>query len=96
MMLHETGVKGKRDRAVLINSYDVMVKEFKVPKDKRLTRAEIAVMSNNALYKASKDLYSQATIKQANDLAVKMGLKKKPVSWFERIIRMVKNAKTKQ
>ena len=93
MMLHEKGRKAERDRAVLINSYEAMCDEFRVPMLKRLTRSDIARMSNKALYRASKDVYSQATVKQANKLAIKMGLVEKPESWLKRIFRKVQYAK---
>ena len=85
MTLHEKGVKAERDRAILIHGYETMCDEFRLPASKRLTRADMARMSNQALYRASKDVYSQASVKQANRLAVKMGLKPKPESIFIRI-----------
>jgi hypothetical protein len=86
MMLHEKGKKSDRDRAILIKSYETMCNEFRLPACKRLTRADMARMSNQALYRASKDVYSQASVKQANRLAVKMGLVKKPDSWVNRAV----------
>lgn len=80
MTLHEKGVKAERDRAILITSYEVMCDEFRLPSSKRLTRANMAMMSNKVLYQASKDVYSQATVKQAKKLAIKMGLKD---SWYQ-------------
>lgn len=88
MMLHEKGIKSERDRAILINSYEVMCDEFRVPSLKRLTRADMARMSNEALYRASKDVYSQATVKQAKKLAVRMGLVEKPT---RKIINRIKD-----
>jgi hypothetical protein len=93
MMIHEKGAKAERDRAILINSYESMANEFKLPASKRLSRADMAKMNNQALYRASKDVYSQSSVKQANRLAVKMGLKPKPVSLIGRILRKVKYAK---
>ena len=83
MMLHEKGAKAERDRAILINSYEAMCDEFRLPAAKRLSRADMARMSNAAIYRASKDVYSQASVKQANKLAVKMGLKEKSPSWLD-------------
>ena len=89
MMLHEKGAKAERDRAILINSYEAMCDEFRLPAAKRLSRADMARMSNAAIYRASKDVYSQASVKQANKLAVKMGLKPKPETFINRIIKKV-------
>lgn len=87
MMLHKgNGQKAKRDRAVLINSYHVMVRDFRIPKERRLDDAGLARLSNEMLYKVNADLYSQATVKQAKRLAVKMGLLEKP---YKRIARKV-------
>ena len=85
MKVHNKGFKADRDRAVLINSYHVMCKDFNVPRDKRLDAARLASLSNEMLFKINKDLYSQATVKQARKLAVKMGLVDKPETWFNRI-----------
>ena len=89
MMLHEKGKKAERDRAVLINSYEAMCYEFRVPSIKRLRRVDMARMSNAALYRASKDVYSQATVKQAHRLAVKMGIAPKKETWIDRILMKV-------
>ncbi|HSW63603.1 MAG TPA: hypothetical protein VLH56_09885, partial [Dissulfurispiraceae bacterium] len=91
MTVHNNGFKAARDRAVLINSYHVMVKDFRVPKARRLDDARLASMSNEMLFKVNKDLYSQATVKQARKLAIKMGLLESPLqrrvrhftSWFK-------------
>ena len=85
MTVHNKGFKADRDRAVLINSYHVMCKDFNVPRDKRLDAARLANLSNEMLFKINKDLYSQATVKQARKLAVKMGLVDKPETWLNRI-----------
>ena len=85
MKVHNKGFKADRDRAVLINSYHVMCKDFNVPRDKRLDSARLASLSNEMLFKVNKDLYSQATVKQARKLAVKMKLIDKPETWFTRI-----------
>ena len=90
MMLHEKGRKSERDRAVLINSYEVMCDEFRVPMLKRLRRVDMARMSNAALYRASKDVYSQATVKQAHRLAVRMGLVERPEGLWGRIKTLFK------
>jgi len=83
MKLHTTnGMKAKRDRAILINSYHVMTKDFRIPKDRRLDDADLARLSNEMLYKLNADIYSQATVKQAKRLAVKMGLLESPWSAF--------------
>jgi hypothetical protein len=88
MTIHEKGVKAERDRAILIHSYETMCNEFRLPASKRLTRADMAKMSNKAIYQASKDVYSQASVKQANRLAVKMGLKESPKM---KIIKRIKD-----
>ena len=92
MTVHNKGWKANRDRAVLIAGYEAMCKEFRIARSKQLSAAEIARLSNEMLYKISKDLYSQATVKQANRLAVKMGLAEKPqtlvqcvLTWFKAI-----------
>ena len=82
MTVHNKGRKADRDRAVLINSYHVMVRDFHVPLSRRLDDARLAAMSNEMLFKVNKDLYSQATVKQAKALAVKMGLAESPLSIF--------------
>jgi hypothetical protein len=93
MMLHEKGKKAERDRAILINSYETMADEFRLPASKRLSSADIARMSNQALYQASKDVYTQAKPKQLVKLAVKMGLVKKPDSWVNRAVSFLKKVK---
>lgn len=92
MMLHDKGVKAERDRAILITSYEVMCDEFRLPFSKRLSRANMAMMSNKALYRASKDVYSQATVKQAKKLAIKMKLVEKPENIIDTIKRFISNA----
>ena len=89
MTIHNKGRKADRDRAVLINSYHVMVRDFRVPKARRLDDARLASMSNEMLLKVNRDIYSQATVKQANALAVKMGLIHKPQSWIGRKITQI-------
>jgi hypothetical protein len=74
MTVHNKGAKAARDRAVLINSYKVMCKDFRVPRHNRLDAAALARLSNDMLYRVNKDLYASATPKQAQRLAVKMGL----------------------
>ena len=86
MTVHNKGRKADRDRAVLINSYHVMVKDFRVPKARRLDDARLASMSNEMLLKVNRDIYSQATVKQAKRLAVKMGLVESP--WSELVSRV--------
>ena len=82
MTVHNKGRKADRDRAVLINSCHVMVRDFRVPKARRLDDARLASMSNEMLLKLNRDIYSQATVKQAKRLAVKMGLAESPLSIF--------------
>ena len=65
MTVHNKGRKADRDRAVLIHSYHVMVKDFRVPKARRLDAAALARLSNEMLYRVNKDLYASATPKQA-------------------------------
>jgi hypothetical protein len=86
MTVHKKGYKAKRDRAILINSYHVMCKDFNIPKQRRLDDAALARLSNEMLYKVNEDMYSQATVKQAKKLAVKMGLLESP--WTEFIKRV--------
>jgi hypothetical protein len=89
MKLHiANGFKAARDRAVLINSYHVMCKDFRIPKDRRLDDADLARLSNEMLFKLNSDLYSQATVKQAKRLAVKMGLIESPA---RKIINRIKD-----
>ncbi len=89
MTLHKgNGAKAARDRAVLINSYHVMCKDFRIPKERRLDDAGIARLSNEMLYKLNKDIYSQTTVKQAKRQAVKMGLLESP---WRRIVRLIKS-----
>lgn len=89
MVLHEKGMKAERDRAVLVASYDQMCREFRVPHAKRLTPSQMANMSNAALYRASKDLYNGASMKDAARLAVKMGLVVRPEPRIVRVVRVV-------
>jgi len=89
MRLHDKGQKADRDRAVVLHSYKVMCREFRVPRRQRLTTVQILSMSNNQLYQASKDLYNGATVKQARRLARKLGLNG-PVTppivrWFRKV-----------
>lgn len=87
MILHKgNGAKAARDRVVLINSYHVMCKDFRIPKDRRLDDA-LARLSNEMLYKLNRDIYSQATVKQAKRLAVKMGLLESPVGGMIRRVK---------
>jgi hypothetical protein len=99
MKLHDGNTfKAKRDRAVLIHSYHVMCKDFRIPKDRRLDDADLARLSNEMLFKLNSDLYSQATVKQAKRLAVKMGLLESPirrvVSWFKYTFKEAASAKS--
>lgn len=97
MTVHNNGFKAARDRAVLINSYHVMTRDFRVPKARRLDDARLASMSNEMLFKVNKDLYSQATVKQAKALAVKMGLEESKAqrlaAWFKSMFRRPIHAK---
>jgi hypothetical protein len=88
MKVHSNGFKAARDRAVLINSYHVMCHDFRIPKARRLDDAALARLSNEMLFKLNSDLYSQATVKQAKRLAIKMGLLE---SRAGRIIRLVRS-----
>jgi hypothetical protein len=99
MKLHiANGFKAKRDRAVLIHSYNAMCRDFRIPKAKRLDAVAIARLSNEMLFKLNSDLYSQATVKQAKRLAVKMGLLESPirrvVSWFKYTFKEAASAKS--
>ena len=97
MTVHNKGFKAARDRAVLIHSYYVMCHDFRVPKARRLDDAGIARMSNEMLLKMNKDIYSQATVKQAQRLAVKMGLAEsraqRLAAWFKSMFRRPIHAK---
>ena len=87
MTVHNKGRKADRDRAVLIHSYHVMVKDFRVPKARRLDDARLASMSNEMLLRVNRDIYSQATVRQAKKLAVKMGLAESPIGGMIRRIK---------
>ena len=98
MKLHNgKTMKAKRDRAVLINSYHVMCHDFRIPKSRRLDDAALARLSNEMLFKVNEDLYSQATVKQAKRLAVKMGLAESKAqrlaAWFKSMFRRPIHAK---
>ena len=88
MTVHRKGAKADRDRAVLINSYHVMCHDFRIPKKDRMDHATLARLSNEMLFKINKDIYSQATVKQARKLAIKMGLDE---SNLQRRIRRMKS-----
>ena len=90
MIVHNKGIKSDRDRAVLIHSYKVMCKDFKVPSDRRLSDIELARLSNKMIYRISADIYSQASVKQVEKLAVKIGLAKRPESWVNKIVTFLK------
>jgi hypothetical protein len=91
MTIHRKGAKADRDRAVLINSYKVMVKDFRIPRKDWLDQAALSRLSNEMLFKINKDIYSQATVKQAKKLAIKMGLLDKPESWIGRKVRHIRS-----
>lgn len=74
--VHNVGAKADRDRAIVLHSYLAMCEEFRVPRQMRLTPREIASMTNTQLYQASKDLYNNASVRQAQRLAVKLGVAK--------------------
>lgn len=93
MKVHTHGIKGDRDRAVLIRSYKVMCKDFKIPAKRRLNDVELARLSNKMIYRISADIYAQATPEQAKKLAIKMGLVKKPESWANKIVTFLKKVK---
>jgi hypothetical protein len=90
MKVHNKGYKADRERAVLINSYHVMCKDFNVPRRDRLDAAALARLSNDMLFKVNKDLYSQSTVKQARKLAIKMGLAEKPETWLNKLVNWFK------
>lgn len=95
--IHDKGAKADRDRAVVLRSYLTMCDEFRVPRRMRLTAREIAGMSNTQLYQASKDLYNNASVKQAQRLAVRLGVTEKPPAeetfvmptWLRRWLRKI-------
>lgn len=87
MNVHNKGHKSARDRAVLIHSYRVMCADFHVPRCDRLNAAALARLSNEMLYKITKDMYSQATVKQAKRLAIKMGLAESELSRHVRLFK---------
>lgn len=93
--VHNVGAKADRDRAVVLHSYLAMCDEFRVPRRMRLTPREIACMTNTQLYQASKDLYNNVSIKQAQRLAIRLGVAtQKPIEerlplprWIRRWLR---------
>lgn len=89
--VHSTGRKAERDRAVILASYREMCKAFRVPKSRRLSEKDIARMTNAQLYQASKDLYNGATVKQARQLAVRMGVAEKAPGIFSRAVSWVQS-----
>jgi len=74
--VHDKGAKGERDRAVILHSYYAMCREFRVPRDERLTAREVASMTTSQLYQASKDLYNNSSLRDAQRLARKLGVDK--------------------
>ena len=90
MRVHNKGRKADRDRAVLIHSYKVMCEDFRVPKERRLNDVDLARLSNKMIYRISADIYSQASVKQVEKLAIKIGLAKRPESWVNKIVTFLK------
>jgi hypothetical protein len=66
-----------------------MCVDFHVPQRDRLDTAALARLSNEMIYKITKDMYSQATVKQARRLAIKMGIAESELS---RHVRLIKSA----
>lgn len=99
--IHDKGAKADRDRSVILHSYLAMCDEFRVPRSRRLSTREIATMTNNQLFQASKDLYNGATIQQAQRLAIRLGLAQGPERFpavkkaWGRVRRIVRLAKIK-
>lgn len=99
--IHDKGAKADRDRSVVLRSYLAMCDEFRVPRRMRLTPREIASMTNTQLYQASKDLYNNASVKQAQRLAVRLGVTEKPPAeetfvmptWLRRWLRKITAAR---
>lgn len=91
-VVHNVGAKADRDRAVILQSYQAMVKEFRIRKSRQLTPREIATMTNAQLFQASKDLYNSATVKQASRLAKKVMKKYATPSAFARVYATVRIA----
>jgi hypothetical protein len=76
--LHNVGAKADRDRAVVLHSYEELCRVARIPRAKRLTPFQVAVMTNTQLYQVSKDIYNGLPIKKAQRLAVRLGLVEKP------------------
>jgi hypothetical protein len=63
-----------------------MCVDFHVPRHARLDTVALARLSNEMIYKITKDMYSQATVKQARRLAIRAGLVE---STTQRVVRRV-------
>lgn len=72
--VHNKGAKAEKDRVVLLGSYREMCRAFRVPKSRRLSERDLAIMTNAQVYQASKDLYNGASVKQARKLAERLGV----------------------
>lgn len=84
--VHNKGRKAEKDRAVLLTSYREMCRVFRVPKSRRLSERDIAIMTNAQVYQASKDLYNGATVKQARRLAERLGVVSRGPSILQRFM----------
>lgn len=72
--VHNKGRKAEKDRVLLLHSYAEMCQAFHVPRSRRLSPREIALMTNAQLYQANKDLYNGAPAGQARRLASRLGV----------------------
>lgn len=81
--VHNKGKKAEKDRAVLLTAYYEMCRVFRIAKSKRLSTYDISVMTNAQIYQAGRDLYNNATIKQAQKLTKRLNLdvSTKPSFW---------------
>lgn len=73
MMLHETGMKAQRDRAMLVASYRDMVREFRVPRSERITADQMSKMTTRQLHRACRDLYNGVSVDEARKYGIKRG-----------------------
>lgn len=91
MMIHNAGPKADRDRALLLKSYNKMVRVFRTPRKDRLTPMELAGISNTKLFQVSKDLYNAAPVRKAKRIARILGLEPARVPWHRKAAIAVLN-----
>lgn len=90
--VHNKGVKAEKDRVVLLHSYREMCRVFRLPKARRLSERDLAIMTNTQIYQASKDLYNSATVRQARRLAVRLGITPRSLSVAGRLMAWARDA----